>query len=175
MENEENRGLIHKKASEDQLGSFCQLNFGVLSLFSLSLILLATYSFLRALLEGMAYLDSWSKKAKEEQDSARGHCHQQIHQIFLQVSSFMYGFFPSFCMHGICMWFLGCDMSLACRISWIDSGLPSLAISWIAMAIVGLLSLLCFGGSHVSLAWVDLLVQEALVEQMIWKPCNGLG
>ena len=37
MENEENRGLIDKKASEDQLGPFCQFNFGALSLFSLSL------------------------------------------------------------------------------------------------------------------------------------------
>jgi hypothetical protein len=46
MENEENRGLIHKKASEDQLVtlvSFCQFSFGALSLFlSLSLILLDT-------------------------------------------------------------------------------------------------------------------------------------
>ena len=37
MENEENRGLIHKKAYEDQLVTFCQLIFGALSLFSLSL------------------------------------------------------------------------------------------------------------------------------------------
>jgi len=37
MENEENRGLIHKKASKDQLVTFCQFSFGALSLFSLSL------------------------------------------------------------------------------------------------------------------------------------------
>jgi len=36
MENEGNRGLIHKKNSEDQLVTFCQFNFGALSLFSLS-------------------------------------------------------------------------------------------------------------------------------------------
>ena len=36
MENEENRGLINKKASEDQLVTFCQFSFGALSLFSLS-------------------------------------------------------------------------------------------------------------------------------------------
>jgi len=36
MENEENRGLIHKKASEDQLVTFCQFIFRALSLFSLS-------------------------------------------------------------------------------------------------------------------------------------------
>ena len=36
MENEENRGIIHKKDSEDQLVTFCQFRFGSLSLFSLS-------------------------------------------------------------------------------------------------------------------------------------------
>ena len=46
MENEENRGLIDKKASEDQLVTFCQFTFGSLPLFSLS------YSWrLRVLLE----------------------------------------------------------------------------------------------------------------------------
>jgi len=39
MENEENRGLINKKASEDQLVTFSQFKFGALSLFSLSLTL----------------------------------------------------------------------------------------------------------------------------------------
>ena len=47
MENEENRGLIHKKTYEDQLVSlvsvtFCQFKFGALSLFFLSLLLLDT-------------------------------------------------------------------------------------------------------------------------------------
>jgi len=37
MENEENRGIIHKKAFEDQLATFCQFSFGALSLFFLSL------------------------------------------------------------------------------------------------------------------------------------------
>jgi len=36
MENEENRGLIHKNAFEDQLVTFYQFNFGALSLFYLS-------------------------------------------------------------------------------------------------------------------------------------------
>ena len=36
------------------------------------------------------------------------------------------------------------DVSLAWRMARIDSGLPSLSISWIAMMIVGLFSLLCF-------------------------------
>ena len=39
MENEENRGLIHKTASENQSVTFFQLSFGALSLFSLSLSL----------------------------------------------------------------------------------------------------------------------------------------
>jgi len=37
MENEGNRGLIHKKASKDRLVTFCQFSFGELSLFSFSL------------------------------------------------------------------------------------------------------------------------------------------
>ena len=38
-ENEENRGLVHKRASMDKLVTFCQLKFGALSLLSLSLSL----------------------------------------------------------------------------------------------------------------------------------------
>ena len=38
-ENEEKRGLIDKKAFEDQFATFCQFSFGALSLFSLSLSL----------------------------------------------------------------------------------------------------------------------------------------
>ena len=49
MENEENRGLINKKAYEDQWAGLGQFSFGALSLFSLSLILLDTQSFLGAL------------------------------------------------------------------------------------------------------------------------------
>jgi len=73
MENEENRGLIHKKESEDQWGGLGQFSFGALSLFDISLIFLETWSFFGALLEGVSCLDSWSKKAKEEQESVRGH------------------------------------------------------------------------------------------------------
>jgi len=39
MENKENRGLINKKASEDQWARFGHFSFGALSLFSLSLSL----------------------------------------------------------------------------------------------------------------------------------------
>jgi len=41
-ENEENRGLINKKAYEDQWVGLSQLSFGSLSLFSLCLSLLDT-------------------------------------------------------------------------------------------------------------------------------------
>ena len=37
MENEENRGLINKKAYEDQWARLGQFSFGALSLFSLTL------------------------------------------------------------------------------------------------------------------------------------------
>jgi len=42
MENEENRGLVNKKASEDQRIGLGQCSFGALSLFSLSFIILDT-------------------------------------------------------------------------------------------------------------------------------------
>jgi len=37
--------------------------------------------------------------------------------FFLQVSIFIYGFLTSFGIHGICMWFIGHDLSLAWRIA----------------------------------------------------------
>ena len=64
------------------------------------------------------------------------------------------------------------------------------------MVIVGLFLCFVFVGSHVSLAWVELLIPgdlvgqmlwssvttwvellvlEALVEQMLWNTCNNLG
>ena len=143
MGNEENRGLVNKKASNDQLVSFdrfWQSSF----LLSFSLILLERESFLRALLVDVTYLDSWRNKAKEEQESTRGHQDQQLHQICLQVLNCMYDFFISFGMHATCMWFLIYDLSLAWRMVGNDSGLPSVAISWITMVIVGLFSLFCF-------------------------------
>ena len=58
--------------------------------------------------------------------------------IFLQVLSFMYVLFTIFGTHGLYMWIIGHDLSLAWRIAWIDNGLPSLVISWMSMEIVGL-------------------------------------
>jgi len=60
MENEENIGLIDKKASKDQLGSFFSHLW--LSFYSLSLILLDTYIFLGALLEECGMIFIWSRK-----------------------------------------------------------------------------------------------------------------
>jgi len=65
MENEENIGLIHKKAYEDHFLTFYQFNFGAISLFSLS------YSWrIRVFLEHCKRVWHtwifWSKKTKEE-------------------------------------------------------------------------------------------------------------
>lgn len=43
---------------------------------SLSLLLLDTYIFIGALLEGVAYMDFWSKKEKEERESTISHLDQ---------------------------------------------------------------------------------------------------
>jgi len=79
MENEENRGLINKKTSEDQLASLVWTSFGGVFFYFLSL----SYSWtLRVFLEhswrSVVYLELWSKKAKEEQESTRGHRDQQL-------------------------------------------------------------------------------------------------
>lgn len=103
MEIEETRGLINKKAFEDQLVTFCQFSFGALPLFSLSLMFLETQSFLGALLEGVAYLDFWSKKENEEKESARGHRDQQLQRDFLAGTKlhvcFPHQFWHAFHMH----------------------------------------------------------------------------
>ena len=65
MENEENRGLIHKKASKDQLVIFCQFSFGNLSLLSLSLILLD-----RVFLEHFGIGSRKAKKVRVSKDQA---------------------------------------------------------------------------------------------------------
>ena len=70
--------------------------------------------------------------------------------FLLQLPNCMYVFLTSFWMHGICMWIIDHDLSLAWRIAWIDSGLLSLAISWIAMEIMGLFPCFVLVGSHVS-------------------------
>ena len=43
------------------------------------------------------------------------------------------------------------------------------------MVIVDLFPCYVLVGSHVSLAWVELLVLEALIRKMLWNPSNILG
>jgi len=72
MENEENRGIIHKKPFEDHLVTFCQFIFRDLSLFSLSRTL-GDLEFSWSTLGGHGILGFWSKKVKEEQEITRWH------------------------------------------------------------------------------------------------------
>ena len=68
MENEENRGLIHKKASEGQLVTFCQFNLVTLSHYSVSL----SYSWiLRVFLEHFGIGERKAKEGKRKQRSSR--------------------------------------------------------------------------------------------------------
>ncbi len=100
MENEENRGLINKKASKDQCTDFCQFSYGDLFLFSLLSHTLAhlenSWSTL-ALENGMERKD---KKEKERKDQERKIQIKWIQHDYLQLSSFMYGFLAIFGMHG---------------------------------------------------------------------------
>jgi hypothetical protein len=112
-------------------------------------------------LGGCGILGFWSKKAKEEQESARGHRDQQLHQIFLQVPSCMYVFLTSFGMHGICMWFSVMICHWHGGLPGLTVDLPSLAISWIAMVIVGLFHFFF---------WLVLMFPLAWVELLVWKP-----
>lgn len=127
MENDEDRGPINKKVSEDQWVKLGQFSFLALSLFFLSLSFSWRLRVSWTLLEGLAYLDSWSKKAKKEQGSIRGHWDQRLWR-FLLAGIKSHVFHTSYSMHGIYMRFFGHDMSLAWRISsikiWIFLILP---------------------------------------------------
>jgi len=68
MENEEIRGLMHKKASEDQLVAFVKLKFGALSLLSLSHSL--SWS-LRVFLEHSSLEERKGKARKGKERQAR--------------------------------------------------------------------------------------------------------
>ena len=51
--------------------------------------------------------------------------------------------------------------------------LPSLAISWIAMEMVGLFPCFILVTSHVSLAWVELLVLEEWLDKCSRSPLTS--
>ena len=119
MEIEENRGLIHKKAFEDQWVSWVSLVLE-LSLYSIAIILLDTF-----LDHSWRVWHTWSFGARSQRRSMKSQEDigtNNYNGFWLQVLSYMYVFLTSFAMHGTCMWFLGYDISLAWRISWIDSG-----------------------------------------------------
>jgi len=59
------------------------------------------------------------RKSRKSQEDIRIN---NYNRFFLQVSSGMYVFLIIFGMHDICMWFIDHNLSLAWRISWIDSG-----------------------------------------------------
>ena len=86
MENEENRGLIDKKAYEDQLVTFCQFSVGALS-------------------HTLGHLDfSWSKKGKEgkrKKRSSRERKDEAATTVFIAGINF-HVYFPCYIgMHGI--------------------------------------------------------------------------
>lgn len=70
MENDENRGLIDKKAYEDQFTTFCQFNLFLNSFINLSLFSLSiTLGHLRFFLGHFSIRSRKPKKAKRKQRS----------------------------------------------------------------------------------------------------------
>ena len=96
MENEENRGLIHKMAFEDQLVTFCQMSFGAFSLFSLSY-----FWTLRVSWRNFGIGARKAKKARGSKDQAWKGMFKQLQQASLKVSTCMCIFLTIFGMHGI--------------------------------------------------------------------------
>ncbi len=72
-------------------------------------------------------------------------------------------------MHGICMWFVGCDMSLAWTMARIDSGLPRIVTSWIAMVIVGSYHRCVFGWFSCFLILGCVTSPVAMVGETLWS------
>jgi len=125
MENEENKGLIVKKAFEDQWADLVNVSLVSsvleLSIFSLSL----SYSwteFSWSTLEECGILGVLEQEGKGREGKCKRTSGINSYNGFsLQVSSCVYLFLTSFGMHGICMWFVGFDLSLAWRMVGIDS------------------------------------------------------
>ena len=108
MQNEEIRGLMHKKDYEDQFmaflsSTFCQFKFGALSLFSLSITLghLAFSWSTLALEQGRK---SKQKEKKENKDQGRKSRIKQFQQEYLQVTFCMCDFLAGFYMHSFACW-----------------------------------------------------------------------
>ena len=99
MENEENRGLIHKNALEDQLVTFCQFSK---EHFHYSLSLSLSYSWtLEVFLEHFGIGVRKAKKERGNKDQEVKGRIKHLKQASLQVSTFMCIFLYIFGMHVI--------------------------------------------------------------------------
>jgi len=111
MENEENRGLIHKKPYENKLVTFCQFSFGAFSLFSLALTLGHTKF-------SWSIFGIGSRRIRKEIGSkyqvGKGKT-KPLQQDSLQVSIFLCIFLVRFVMHGIAC----CSLSI---VAWVFLG-----------------------------------------------------
>ena len=164
MENKETRGLIDKKAYEDQLVAFAHAFFSSvleLSFYSPSHTL-GHFEFSQSTLGGVWHIwdleqEGKRKSRKEKEDNEI----DSYSGFFLQVLSFMYGSLTSFGMHGICMCLFGYDFSLAWGITWIESGFAQPCYFLDSHVVVGFTFV--FGLVFLCLwLWVELLVPRSL-------------
>ena len=117
MENEENRGLINKKISEDQLVHFFHFSFGAPSLYSLSL----TLGHLEFSWSILAMDQRRTKNAKGSKNQEKKSNIKQLQRDYLQVSNCMCDFLSRFGMHGTCMCVLGSLVAIGMGFSRCDS------------------------------------------------------
>lgn len=128
--------LFIKKAFEDQFITFCQLSFGALWLFSLSL---SPSSTLRFFLEHFFIGAKREKKEIGSKDQARKGRIKQLHQDSFQVSTFICIFLGRFGMHDIA------DCSFAI-VAWIFSSCNSVfSLALELMDSHGMMGFSCFG------------------------------
>ena len=102
--------------------SFCQFYLGSLSLSYILSHSLGHKVFFENSWWSVVYLGFGSRRQRKSRKAKEDSGINNYNGFCLQVPSCMYDFLASFGMHGTCMSFLGCDMSLAWRISWIDNG-----------------------------------------------------
>ena len=122
METKENRGLINKKASEDQFTTFCQLNLELsLSILSLPYSGCLEYSYTILSLEERRQRKDMKVRGRKDQARKSGiqGGFKQLQHDNLQVSSCMHDFLASFWhawyMH-VCFLFSYCLWHGFCRV-----------------------------------------------------------
>jgi len=71
-------------------------------------------------MRSVAYFLFWERMKRKRKKVQENIGIISYNEFFLQLLSCTFDFLASFGMHGTCMWFLGYDMSLASRISWIE-------------------------------------------------------